>query len=275
MRGIPGAEEDPNAAAGAGRKRLELSLPQVAGSAVAAVVAAKLASYFGVYGTILGAGLVSIVATCGGTVFQHFFKRTGEQLRDVTVQAKPAARQTPGESVPSAPARFVPSPAGEFGEGTVYRARVRSWKRPLVAAALVFGVTMAGVTTYELVAGRSFSGDGRSTTVGDAFKSGGSGGGSPDRGPASTTESGTSGPTPSTGASRQPPTSGADDGSAATNGEDGAASPTPTPSSGAGSPTPEATGDGSPTPGGATSPAPGADSRSRSADPGRGGPATP
>ncbi|MGW7820877.1 hypothetical protein ACWGLF_22720 [Streptomyces puniciscabiei] len=138
----------------AGRKRIDLSVPQVAGSALAAVVAAKLASYFGVYGTILGAGVVSVVATCGSTLFQHFFKRTGEQLREATVSGRPR------DQAPPAP--------GEFTEGTVYRARVRkAWRRPVVAAAMVFGVTMAGITTYELVSGNSFSG-GTGTTVSDA-----------------------------------------------------------------------------------------------------------
>ncbi|MER6976342.1 hypothetical protein [Streptomyces carpinensis] len=141
------------------KKRIDLSVPQVAGSAVAAVVAAKLASYFGVYGTILGAGLVSVVATCGGSVFQHFFRRTGEQLREAAVATRPVPA-----SVPSSP---MPPPMGEFTPGTVYRARVKSWKRPVVAAALVFGVTMAGITAYELVSGNSFSG-GNGTTVGDA-----------------------------------------------------------------------------------------------------------
>ncbi|MER6070797.1 hypothetical protein ABT187_18595 [Streptomyces sp. NPDC001817] len=137
----------------AGRKRIDLSVPQVAGSALAAVVAAKLASYFGVYGTILGAGVVSVVATCGGTLFQHFFKRTGEQLREATVAPRP------GGHVPRAP--------GEFTDGTVYRAGARGRRWPVVAAAVVFGVTMAGVTTYELVSGNTFSG-GTGTTVGDA-----------------------------------------------------------------------------------------------------------
>ncbi|MGW4441290.1 hypothetical protein [Streptomyces sp. NPDC004682] len=140
-----------------GRKRFDLSVPQVAGSALAAVVAAKLASYFGVYGTILGAGVVSVVATCGGSLFQQVFRRTGEQLREAKVSGRPRL-QAAGQPV------AVP---GEFGAGTVYRARVRSWKRPLVAAALVFGVTMAGITVYELVSGNSFSG-GKGTTVSDA-----------------------------------------------------------------------------------------------------------
>jgi cytoskeletal protein RodZ len=137
----------------ADRKRLDLSVPQVAGSAVAAVVAAKLASYFGVYGTILGAGVVSVVATCGDKLFQHFFKSTAEQLRETTPPARPRKQ--------------APQALGEFTEATVHRARVKSWRRPAVAAAVIFGVTMAGITTYELMSGSSFSG-GTGTTVGDA-----------------------------------------------------------------------------------------------------------
>ncbi|MFF2505864.1 hypothetical protein ACFVTY_21105 [Streptomyces sp. NPDC058067] len=295
-------------------KRLDLSVPQVAGSAVAAVVAAKLASGLGVYGTIVGAGVVSALATCGGTLFQHFFRRTGEQIRDVAGQAIPKNRQVPvtregrpvpetfrSDAVPSATATVarrtsalprtttwgmaapaqdaeattvLPAPGAdattvlpveggdattvlavrggdattvlpdlggertqllksddhtrlltaraadpektrllravvqddatrvlrattvpeggddgsthglhqdfphdvpdEFTEGTTHRARVRSWKRPLMAAALVFGVTMGGITTYELASGQSFSGDDEHTTVREAFTGGGS-----------------------------------------------------------------------------------------------------
>lgn len=248
----PGAKE-----ATPRRKRVDLSLPQVAGSAVAAVVAAKLASYFGVYGTILGAGVVSAIATCGGTVFQHFFKRTGEQLRDVTVQAKPRPDLAP-----------VP---GAFTEGTVYRARVKSWKRPVIAAALVFGVTMAGITTYELVSGQSFSGDGTSTTVGDALKGSGSG---------SRSRPGTTPSSPSGGSSSREPsvtdgTPGTEDGfgTGATRGGGDATSPTPTPSSSADPQAPANT--PAPTDGSPTSPAPDASSRSQSGDPGQDGPAAP
>ncbi|MFS0693540.1 hypothetical protein [Streptomyces nitrosporeus] len=75
-------------------RRIDLSLPQVAGSALAAVAAAVMASQLGVYGTIAGAGVMSVVATCGGSVFQHFFRRTGEQIREVTVHVKhPGGRQ--------------------------------------------------------------------------------------------------------------------------------------------------------------------------------------
>jgi hypothetical protein len=230
------------------KKRLDLSVPQVAGSAVAAVVAAKLASYFGVYGTILGAGLVSVVATCGGSVFQHFFSRTGEQLREVTVTGRP------GEHAPPAP--------GEFTEGTVYRARVSSWKRPVVAAALVFGVTLTGITTYELVSGNSFSGGG-GTTVSDAVT--GHDPSTSKSGDDSPTSSITS-PTPST-----TPDAGTPSGSSGTSADGSGGTttdPTPGASDGGGTPTPTPSAS-------ATTPTPAASSRSGSADPDQDGPAAP
>ncbi|MET9512693.1 hypothetical protein ABZX62_30320 [Streptomyces flavidovirens] len=158
--------------------RLDLSVAQVAGSAVAAVVAAVLASKLGVYGTIIGAGVVSVVATSGGTVFQHLFRRTGEQIREVTVHAKPkaAARQVTESRVP----RTVTVPAdltdGEFGEATTHGTRVRGWKRSVIAAVVVFVVAMGGITAYELLSGGDLSG-GRGSTVGNVFRGSGSGSG--------------------------------------------------------------------------------------------------
>ncbi|WP_307128812.1 hypothetical protein [Streptomyces sp. B1I3] len=99
--------QKPQGDAGSEERRIDLSLPQVAGSAVAAVAAAVMASQLGVYGTIAGAGVMSVVATCGGSVFQHFFRRTGEQIREVTVQVKhPGGRQVTvrtRDTVPAAP----------------------------------------------------------------------------------------------------------------------------------------------------------------------------
>ncbi|MEU6770281.1 hypothetical protein [Streptomyces sp. NPDC046759] len=233
-----------------GRKRIDLNVPQVAGSALAAVVAAKLASYFGVYGTIAGAGVVSIVATCGGTLFQHFFKRTGEQLSRATVAARPREQ-------------VVPAP-GEFTAGTVYRARVKSRRRPVAAAAVVFGMTMAGITTYELVSGNSFSG-GTGTTVSDAVSGRGSAASTsgfpsrtgenpapsdvPSRGHVPGTGAGT--PHATTPTPGDSPSPGPGDGPSA--------SPVPTPSGSAATP---------------TLPEPSASSRSGTAVPGPGGPST-
>ncbi|MCQ4207631.1 hypothetical protein [Streptomyces longispororuber] len=316
------------------KKRLDLSVPQVAGSAVAAVVAAKLASSFGVYGTILGAGVVSALATSGGTLFQHFFKRTGEQIRDVAVQTKPKGRQVPvtaegrpvprtfrsdtsmdatkamvtgaepptarpatgavpttitwgtpatadaeattvlpqlsaAEQIPGADdgtqlldtgavadllpddpektqllraeavdqATQVLRPVGEpqqpplpsdeftdgtdeFTDGTVHRSRVKSWKRPLIAAAVVFGVTMGGITTYEIVSGHSFSGDSGTTSFREAFTGHRSSGGS-DPAPSTSQQPSDDSSTGSDSGTRQD-----GDGSST----DGNGTPTPTPS---------------------------------------------
>ncbi|GAB1327096.1 hypothetical protein [Streptomyces sennicomposti] len=285
------------------RKRLDLNAAQVAGSAVAAVVAAKLASYFGVYGTILGAGVVSVIATCGGTVFQHFFRRTGEQIRTVAVATRPGSADVPAALRSGAPVeRTAPLP-GEFSQGTVYRARIKSWKRPLVAAALVFGVTMGGITVYETMSGNSFSG-GHGTTVGDAVTgrhaaSPSSGDDTPDPSTSptagSTAGDGASGGTapsgaasdrPGTGATPSPaptPDAGASTGAggrgSAGSGTDGTAGNgtsgdgTATSGTGTGGSGTGATGTGGTPPAPATTPAPSAGSRSGTGAPGQGGPA--
>jgi hypothetical protein len=178
-----------------------------------------------VYGTILGAGVMSVVATCGGSVFQHFFRRTGEQIREVTVQAKPSAgrqatvrtRDTtrperPGEAAADNATRVlrtvgrdpdrtrllepdpewthVPEPrlqGDAYSVAGTHGRRNRGRKRSAVAAVAVFVMAMAGITTYELISGNDLSG-GRGTTVG-SFVSGGE----PETGPADPTPSGTDG----------------------------------------------------------------------------------
>ncbi|MFD9221064.1 hypothetical protein ACFWDI_13865 [Streptomyces sp. NPDC060064] len=182
-------------------QRLDLSLPQVAGSALAAIAAAVLASRLGVYGTIIGAGVVSVVATCGGPVFQHFFRRTGEQIREVTVQARPKGRQVPvprGAATPprsedvrtrlmeqlprrgDAEATRMPrhvAPNGtaaeaEFSRATTHGKPARGRRRSVIAAASVFGVAMIGITGYELASGSDLSG-GEGTTLTSVVHGGG------------------------------------------------------------------------------------------------------
>lgn len=292
-------------------KRIDLSLPQVAGSAVAAVAAAVAASQLGVYGTIAGAGVMSIVATCGGSVFQHFFRRTGEQIREVTVQVKhpgrevtvhtrtTAARRPAGASeddtaLPAAAddatrvlrrveadgttvlrrvdadgtvllprhdattvLRQVPAGTGsdeEFSEATTHGTRLRGWKRSAIGAALVFVVSMAGITTFELISGNDLSG-GRGTTVGSVVR------GERDAGPstpapadsADPDQEGTA-PAQRDDGSTSPGTGGRDEQGSTGPQPDGSSqgpAPTPTPSSPAGggvepspTPTPGTTDDG-------------------------------
>ncbi|NEB71844.1 hypothetical protein G3I39_32965 [Streptomyces fulvissimus] len=336
-------------------RRIDLSLPQVAGSAVAAVAAAVAASQLGVYGTIAGAGVMSVVATCGGSVFQHFFRRTGEQIREVTVQVthpegrqvtvhtkettpaghRGAERRTDPEQAPVDDATTVlptvdpgavpevvpdaestrqlrpadpdrtqlldlgdartrmlraqpgagtgagtdpdrtqllpqaPSgaavtggrPTGDgFTEGTTQGTRLRGWKRPALAAAAVFAVSMAGITAFEMISGNDLSG-GQGTTLSSVVR----GGGDRDQGPADPTPSGDTGrdggdeqQDPGDGDGSSPATDPGDGSTASpdpgtgTGGENPSTGTTPTPTpahSGAGTtpaptPTPSTPGDG-------------------------------
>ncbi|WP_413103607.1 hypothetical protein [Streptomyces sp. Inha503] len=168
--------------------RIELSVAHVAGSALAAVAAAVLASKLGVYGTILGAGVVSVVATAGGTVFQHLFRRTGEQIKEVRVQTRPTGRRRyggpagpvvqgefagPDESAESAAPPSAPAP-GEYGEPTTHGARPRVRRRHAVGAAAVFVVAMSVITGIEMFSGGPVSnvwGENRTgTTVSDSVR---------------------------------------------------------------------------------------------------------
>ncbi|MFE3074055.1 hypothetical protein [Streptomyces sp. NPDC059247] len=241
-------------------------MAQVLSSALAAVIAAKLASTLGVYGTIVGAGVISVIATCGGPLFQHLFRRTGEQVRDVTTAARPKPRQVPVPAVPRDDRTLMsgavpaPAPGGSdaFGAATTHGTRVRGWKRPAVAAALVFGVTMGGITTYELVSGQDFSGTRGTTTFGSVVRGGESTGKdtpAPDTGtdPAPAPSGATDGPgTPTTGGTPTPGDGGTTTG---TGTGEGTATPSPQPTpSGSGStgvPTPTPTG---PTTGPSTDP---------------------
>lgn len=243
-------------------RRIDLSLPQVAGSALAAVAAAVLASQLGLYGTIIGAGVVSVIATCGGSVFQHLFRRTGEQIRVVTVQAKPRGRQVRARDIRGDPAAGPPGrpplPAaspGEFGDATTHGTRVRGWKRPVLAAVVVFAVAMLGITGYELIAGQDLSG-GRGTTVGSVVgggdtsssktpPAGGDTGQDPAGGRGASPGSGRS-PSPGAKPGDSPSGSTGPDGGGGTGGGTGdtpdapSHAPTPTPSGGTATPPPSA-----------------------------------
>ncbi|MFD3330120.1 hypothetical protein [Streptomyces sp. NPDC058701] len=155
------------------QKKLDLSVAQVAGTSLATVAAAVLASQLGVYGTIGGAAVVSVVATAGGPVIQHFFRRTGDQLRETV---RPGARRVPLPAEEKLPDGTIllravpaaPEPGGDFGRGTVHGTRVRGWKRTAVAAGAAFAMAIGGLGAYEAIAGTSVSSDGRTLLTGGA-----------------------------------------------------------------------------------------------------------
>jgi hypothetical protein len=254
-------------------QRLDLSVPQVAGSAVAAVAAAVLASQLGVYGTIAGAGVVSVIATCGGSVFQHFFRRTGEQIRDVKVQVTPRARQVPVRRLPGAPGSsgdprdpgsgmwMLPQVVGldeEFGEATTHGTRVRGWKRPALAAAVAFVVAMIGITGFELISGQDLSGGG-GTTVGSVVGGSGHRSAPSDDAPANSPSPGGQGTaTPGNGGGSGPSRSPGDGQSSGTGqgGNGSPSAPAPSPTVPGGEVTPSPSGGASNPPGPTPTPTP-------------------
>ncbi|MEV7774117.1 hypothetical protein [Kitasatospora sp. NPDC086791] len=144
------------------RRRIDLSVAQVVASALAAVVGALLASELGVYGTIMGAAVVSVGATTGGALFQHLFRRTGEQLREAVDrgpnQTANALRQVPVE--PERPERAAGPPVitTEWSEPQVVRVRRRwTWKTCAVVSGLVFVLAMTPIVAFELATGQPVS----------------------------------------------------------------------------------------------------------------------
>ncbi|MER7519680.1 hypothetical protein [Streptomyces sp. NPDC126499] len=272
--GQAGATEKAGTAEKAEGKRFDLSVPQVAGSALAAVIAAKLASTLGVYGTIVGAGVISVIATCGGPVLQHLLKRTGEQVRVVKV-ALPKGRQAPGP-YGSATGREGSGRSGggsefsgEFGEPTTHGTRVRGWKRPAVGAAVVFLLAMGGITAYELTSGQDLGGTRGTTTFGSVVSGqgdGGDGGGRDEERPAG---GGTPAATPSAGTGQGGQRDRGDQGERTGGGD--VPSPGTTPGTGSATPgtapTPKPTPTPTPTPSGSTEPTDGGGTTSPAAPP--------
>ncbi|MFJ4094933.1 hypothetical protein ACIPYS_25380 [Kitasatospora sp. NPDC089913] len=254
-------------AAEEGRRRIDLSATQVAASALATVVGAVLASELGVYGTILGAAVVSIGATTGGALFQHLFRRTGEQLRGAVDRAAGPGQLANGLRQAPEPDRAdpvpPPGPDGWSAPRLLRARRRRSWRTYAAVSALVFTVAMVPILAFELATGRPVS-----ATVQGESGTGTSLGGRVDRKPP--------GDAPPSGPAAVPsPSAGRDGGASgrpapgARPGEDGegpSSAPTASPSSGApggSGATPSAPASGSPSarPSGepsapATSPAP-------------------
>lgn len=68
-------------------KKLDVSPAQVVGGALASVTAAGLGSTLGVAGTVLGAGLTSVVITVGGALYQRSLERTKERANLTAAKA--------------------------------------------------------------------------------------------------------------------------------------------------------------------------------------------
>jgi hypothetical protein len=78
-------------------EKADLSPTQVAGAALASVTAAFLGSRLGVAGTVLGAGLTSVVITVGGALYQRSFENAKQKA--VHAAAKASEKRSKRTSV--------------------------------------------------------------------------------------------------------------------------------------------------------------------------------
>ncbi|MER7014856.1 hypothetical protein ABT324_25795 [Saccharopolyspora sp. NPDC000359] len=73
-------------------KKIDIKPAQVAGAATASVTAAFLGSRLGVAGTVIGAGMTSVIITVGGALYQRSFENAKEKALLAAVKAKRATR---------------------------------------------------------------------------------------------------------------------------------------------------------------------------------------
>lgn len=162
-----------------------LSPAQVVAAALSAVVAAFLCSTLGVYGTVIGAGLLSVVTTVGSELFTRSLERTRKAARAARTVSRRRGRgdRRGGQPDPDRTV-YLPAPTREqldeyaaamertrvlasSGAAENSRARRQWWRRrgPVLAAtsALAFVIGMLVVTGYEGVTGKALSGDGATT----------------------------------------------------------------------------------------------------------------
>lgn len=161
---------------GMSRRRVlgDIAWYQVAAGALAAITAAWIASQLGVAGTLIGAGLGSIVATVSSAVYGSTLDR-GRTLLVQTERGTVIERSTEEGEVADAFAEAAeldsPVRSAKFVNG---RPRVR-WKSVAVAAVVALVLALAAISIWEVATGNQLGSDRDGTTIGNTFRGGTSG----------------------------------------------------------------------------------------------------
>lgn len=145
-------------------------ISQVLAGALAAITAAVLGSTMGVAGTVIGAGLASVVSTVGGALYLRSIQRTRQGVR--TVRAKVVGRNGT-TSVLVADLEDKPEPQEEEPDEGNEQTQPPSGRRlrwPVLVAGsvLAFALGMLVITGVEWIKGEPLSG-GSGTTIGDVL----------------------------------------------------------------------------------------------------------
>ena len=166
-------------------KRFGITPTQVIASALAAITAAFLGSTLGVAGTVIGAGIASLVSTVGSAIYQHSLDRTGSTLRSKVGALRadsPSAASVPGASGGTL-AGFTgvlepgfagdESPTRQLRPASVSppdkRWRWPRWQVLTGVTVVAFVLGMGVVTAVEWLHGGPISGGNAGTTVGSLF----------------------------------------------------------------------------------------------------------
>ncbi|WP_290056793.1 hypothetical protein [Amycolatopsis solani] len=160
-----------------------LRIAQVAAAALAAVTAALLGSTLGVAGTVVGAGVASVVSTVGGELYLRSLQRTREAALKARVLATSGIRRRgpaePGEiPIAEQPTVQLPKPA----EDGPSRLRKLRWPLIIGTSLAAFAVAIVVIVGFESATGTQIGG-GTGTSIGKIF---GGGGGHTDPTPSTT-----------------------------------------------------------------------------------------
>ncbi len=171
-------------------KLLDLSIPQIAAAALAAVTAAILGSNLGVAGTLGGAAAASAVYSVSSSLYQRGLERGRQKVRAaIPTLTKPLPLSRTGSRAPTSPVGTTVPPADPqqptehpdpdvtqtmlvagAPEGPVPPSRKHGrirWLAVGLGAAVVFGIAMVVVTGFEAAAGQPLGGGSeRGTSVG-------------------------------------------------------------------------------------------------------------
>lgn len=152
------------------RRRLlnGISLFQIIASALAAVVAAWIASKLGVAGTLIGAALGSFVVTLSTAFFTNTLHH-GRTLLIQTERGTVIERHVEEGEVSDAfsEAKDVDSPV--VGAHFIDDKPRMHWKTMLATTAIVLAIALAAITTYEVFAKHPLGDSDGGTTLGDTF----------------------------------------------------------------------------------------------------------
>jgi len=163
-----------------------LRIAQVMAAALAAVTAALLGSTLGVAGTVVGAGVASVITTVGGEIYLRSLQRTRQAALKARQLAASGIRRRggTGSEVALAEQPTVQLPRPEEGPPPEEPGRLRKLRWPLIIATSVvaFAVAILAIVGFESATGTQIGG-GTGSSIGKIF---GGGSGQTDKTPSTT-----------------------------------------------------------------------------------------